>query len=74
MARKKVIPVIAEPTETCKQCRCGWMLEREDAVVWFCRLNPPSVTYDMEDQTQVSTLPVVAPDHWCGQFRPLLNS
>jgi hypothetical protein len=74
MPRKKVIPVVAEPTETCKSCKCGWFVEMEDSAVWFCRLNPPTVTYDMEDRMQVSTFPVVAADQWCSHFAPLLNS
>lgn len=73
MARKKTVVIVAEPTETCKSCRCGWFLESEDDTVWLCRFMPPTVTYDMAEQTQVSTLPVVSADHWCAQFKPKLN-
>jgi hypothetical protein len=72
MARKKPV-VIAEPTETCKTCRCSWFVESDDEAVWLCRLNPPSVVFDTSEQMPVSTFPIVAPDLWCAQFKPKLN-
>jgi hypothetical protein len=73
MARKKTVVIVEEPTETCKSCRAGWYLESDDESVWFCRLNPPTVTFDPVEQMPVSTFPVVAPDLYCLQFRPRLN-
>jgi hypothetical protein len=70
MPRKKVIPVVAEPTSTCKQCKSGWYY----ADTWYCRRFPPSVYYDPAEQAPCSSFPVVAPDLTCGEFAPLLNS
>lgn len=77
MARRKAVKIEAEPaepTECCKSCRCGWMVESEETVAWYCRLNPPTVTFDYEEGTQVSSFPFVAPDLWCSHFTPKLNS
>jgi hypothetical protein len=73
MARKK-IQVVVERTEVCKNCNCSNLVESQEWATWYCHLMPPTVTYDILEQTNVSTLPVVAADHWCGQFRPKLNS
>jgi hypothetical protein len=73
MARKK-IAVVEEPTSTCKSCRHAWFVEDQDHAVWYCRRYPPTVTYDIGEQTQCSTFPVVAADVTCGEFSPKLDS
>lgn len=74
MAKKKAVVIVTEPTSTCGHCKHAWFVEDKDSAVWFCRFMPPKVTYDIGEQTQVSTLPVVSADFWCGQFSPKLDS
>jgi hypothetical protein len=69
MPRKPKV-IVTEPTSTCKQCASGWY----HAGKWFCRLNPPTVYYDPEEQGPCSAFPVVAADLTCSKFTPILNS
>jgi hypothetical protein len=72
--RKKKVVIVEEPTSTCGHCRHAWFVEDQDDAVWFCRRYPPTVTYDIAEQSQCSTFPVTAADQTCGEFSALLNS
>jgi hypothetical protein len=69
MARKKIV-VVEEPTSTCKQCRHSHF--HKDYV--DCRRYPPTVVYDIGEQSPVSYFPVVQVDLMCGEFAPKLDS
>jgi hypothetical protein len=68
MARKR-IEVVSEPTSTCKVCRHAWFYQD----MWLCRRYPPTVVFDLPEQTACSSFPVVAADLTCGEFSPKLN-
>lgn len=71
VARKKVVPVIAERTETCKACRFANFSKTEGL---FCRRYPPAFVYDYQTGTSNARWPEVNADAYCGEFAAQLSS
>lgn len=69
MATRKIIKVIAERTEICKNCRWAQFGE-----VIYCHRYPPTPVYDSSEGYVDSYFPVIGADNYCGEFAPQLSS
>lgn len=67
--RRKKIEVVAERTEICRECRHAHF--GDDVIA--CRRFPPVPVWE-GDEGVCSHFPVIAADHWCGEFAAKLSS